>query len=238
MIIDTRCPSGIPGFDNLCEGGFVRESMNCVLGGPGAGKTIFLLQFLYQGLKEYKEKGLYVSFEPDTLEIFKDANRLGWNFEKLDAKGEIKFVNISPETTVLDLKREVTNLISKYDVKRICFDPINLFTAAENNNTKIRINLVDIVNLLKRLNVTVLVSNESDGTDAGEAGIVLNDIKTQYIKFLSDGLIELYSSGLGGITDRALRIVKMRRTNHVRGPVPMQIKDNGINILSSKNNRA
>ena len=40
-----RCPTGIAGFDNLCEGGLVADSANLVVGNAGAGKTTFLLQF-------------------------------------------------------------------------------------------------------------------------------------------------------------------------------------------------
>ena len=46
-----------------------------------------------------------------------------------------------------------------------------------------------------------------------------------------DGFITLHSMGIGGVSDRAIRIVKMRRTNHSRGPVPMKIVDTGIVVL-------
>ena len=38
-ILKNRCPTGIPGFDVLCQGGFYKNSINAILGGPGAGKT-------------------------------------------------------------------------------------------------------------------------------------------------------------------------------------------------------
>ena len=44
-------------------------------------------------------------------------------------------------------------------------------------------------------------------------------------------IVNLYSSGLGGVSDRAVRITKMRRTNHKRGPVPFKITDDGIKVL-------
>ena len=37
-------------------------------------------------------------------------------------------------------------------------------------------------------------------------------------------------SGLGGESDRALRITKMRRTDHYRGPIPMEITNQGIKL--------
>jgi hypothetical protein len=34
-----------------------------------------------------------------------------------------------------------------------------------------------------------------------------------------------------GVADRSLRILKMRRTNHIRGQVGMVINETGINLV-------
>ena len=91
-----RCPTGIHGFDKLCEGGLVRGSVNSILGGPGAGKTTFLLQFLWNGVHMHNENGLFISFESDVEDIFKDAIPLGWDFSKLDQEGKCKFIKMAP----------------------------------------------------------------------------------------------------------------------------------------------
>ena len=232
-----RCHSGIEGFDDLCEGGFVRNSVNCIVGGPGSGKTIFLLQFLYNGVTLYKENGVYVSFEEDVQELYKDGLKVGLTIEEHDRNNEIKIVKISPYTTLSELKKELTFLTARYDVKRICFDPVNLFGKSEEKDSKIRMMLVDMTSLLKRFDVTTLLSAETTTGDVEEIGIVSSaDDGINHVKFLSDSLVHLHSSGLGGVSDRAVRIVKMRRTNHTRGPVPMQITNKGI-VLLKKNGR-
>ncbi len=230
-----RCPSGIPGFDTLCEGGFVRNSVNAIMGGPGAGKTIFLLQFLHEGATTYKENGLYISFEPDVFELYKDAAVFGWDLQKLEQKGQFAFMKISPETDIRELHKELTKLITKYEIRRICFDPISLFGAAQGNEAKTRELIFDLASLLKRLGATVILSSETVPGDAEETPVASSlDVSGHFIKFLVDGLINLYSSGLGGVTDRALRIAKMRRTNHIRGPIPMQIADDGMKVIKGR----
>ena len=42
-----RCPTGIEGFDRICQGGFVRNSDNLIIGGPGSGKTTLGRCLLY-----------------------------------------------------------------------------------------------------------------------------------------------------------------------------------------------
>lgn len=233
-VLVDRCPSGVPGFDNIAEGGFVRGSLNSILGDAGAGKTIFLLSFLYHGAVEHKENGIYVSFEPDVVDLYKDAQRFGWDFQKLDSLGKVKFFKISPHTQAAEIKRELTKLIAKYDIKRVCFDPIGLFQAGEENGAKIRMEIFDLMSLLKRLNVTVLLADENPNIGENSGGMASADQKSQYTRFLADGLVDIFSSGLGGVGDRAVRITKMRRTSHSRGPVPMKISDDGMEVLSKQ----
>src|SRR6266545_4644102 len=58
---DSRIATGIPGFDEMLEGGFPAGSLISLAGRPGTGKTIFGSQFLFYGAKELKEPGMYVS---------------------------------------------------------------------------------------------------------------------------------------------------------------------------------
>lgn len=229
-----RCPSGIPGFDDMCNGGFVRSSVNGIMGGPGAGKTIFLLQFLHNGAVMYKENGLYISFEPDVVELYKDARVFGWDMEKLEGKGQIAFMKISPSTDITELNKELTKLIAKYEIKRVCMDPISFFGIAQKDEARTREMLFNLSSLMKRLGVTGLLANETSASDAEEITSSSGGVREQYVKFLVDGLVDIYSSGLGGVSDRAIRIAKMRRTNHSRGPTPMEITSEGIKVLSQK----
>jgi circadian clock protein KaiC len=229
-----RCKTGIPGFDELCEGGFVSESINAVLGGPGAGKTTFLLQFLWNGVNEFGENGLYISFEPEVESIHEDARTYGWDFTKLDANGKCRFIRMSPNTNISDLKTELTKLVSKYDVRRVCFDPISVLTMTFEKDSDIREIIFDLASLLKRMKVTVLIADETvDGT-MDNFTLGSGNTRTDFVKFLVDGLVNLYSAGLGGESDRAIRITKMRRTNHVRGPVAFRITDKGVVVSKGK----
>ena len=47
-----RVSSGVPGFDELVEGGLLKDRLYVVSGPPGSGKTTFSSQFITQGAKE------------------------------------------------------------------------------------------------------------------------------------------------------------------------------------------
>lgn len=227
-VID-RCPTGIQGYDDLCQGGFVRNSDNLIVGGPGSGKSTFLLQFLYKGATQYNENGLYCSFEPDIVDTLNDAMAYGWDFTKLSSEGRIKFMRFSPETSVEELKRELTKMIAQGDIKRICFDPISVFALNISEQGKIRQKIFELSSLMKRLKVTTVFVDESLEGDIGETKQG-EWTKTDILRFLSDSVSVFYETGIAGVGDRAVRIAKMRRTAHERRAIGMQIRDKGIEI--------
>lgn len=224
-----RCATGIQGFDGLCEGGLVADSANLVVGNAGAGKTTFLLQFLYNGVMKYDEKGLYVSFEPEVAELYKAGKKQGMDFEALDEQGKCSFLKLDNKMSLKEVEKTLMNFVVKNDIKRICFDPINVFAIGLKDGIGVRSQIYELVSILKKLAVCVVIAGEAEEEKSeGEASLEEDVIFTKY---LVDGVIELFSSGLGGEGDRALRISKMRMTNHTRGPVGMKIDSTGIKVL-------
>jgi circadian clock protein KaiC len=57
-----KAPSGIAGFDELRGGGLPHGRSTLLAGGAGSGKTIFALQFLVHGARDFKEPGIFVAF--------------------------------------------------------------------------------------------------------------------------------------------------------------------------------
>ncbi|MCK4313278.1 KaiC 1, partial [Candidatus Bathyarchaeota archaeon] len=58
-----KIATGIRGLDELVGGGFPEGRVILIIGGPGAGKTIMCSQFLYKGISEYQENGVFVSLD-------------------------------------------------------------------------------------------------------------------------------------------------------------------------------
>lgn len=224
--VEKRIKTGVPGFDVLCDGGLIQDSLNLLVGNAGAGKTTFLLQFLYNGATKFDENGLYVSFEPEVFDLYRAGKKQGMDFEKLDKSGKCKFIKINEDMSIKSMQEKITKIISKYDIKRICFDPINVLEVVLPKEVSVRKQIYDFLSILKQLGVCVLIAGESDEESSSGAYTLTEEIR--FSKYAVDGVIELFSSGLGGEGDRALKISKMRMTNHYRGPVGMRITSQGV----------
>jgi predicted ATP-dependent serine protease len=49
-----KLATGIEGFDELSRGGLPRHRTSLLIGGPGAGKTVFALQCLVNGARRHR----------------------------------------------------------------------------------------------------------------------------------------------------------------------------------------
>jgi circadian clock protein KaiC len=74
------------GFDAIAGGGLPRNRTSLILGGPGGGKTVFALQTLVNGARQFGEPGIFVAFEENSRRILANAASFGWNVPKLEKK--------------------------------------------------------------------------------------------------------------------------------------------------------
>lgn len=124
-----RVRTGIGGFDGLIEGGFPAGSNVLLTGLPGTGKTIFALQYLYNGAMN-GENGIYVTLDESFDMIKGQAKQFGWDFDKLEAENKIAFISVRLGRTKLDIFDQIREARDKVNAKRVVFD--NLATYAVN----------------------------------------------------------------------------------------------------------
>src|ERR1700758_1777270 len=79
----SKGATGSEGFDEISRGGLPRNRTSLVMGGPGAGKTVFALQALVNAARERKQPGIFVAFEEGPGAIFANAAAFGWGLPAL-----------------------------------------------------------------------------------------------------------------------------------------------------------
>jgi len=214
--VAERTPSFIPGLDKLIGGGFVKRSVNLISGGAGTGKSVFCMQFLHAGAINGGENGLYVSFEENLDDLKEDASHFGFDFDQLEEQKRVKFIFLSPYA-LQNFKEELSTEVSIIDAKRVVIDSTSTFGMGLDSSYEVRKELYALAKELKKLKCTTLLTSEV----AGEAPIDSSSggglSRFGVEEFVADSVITLHYGGLGGSNDRALRVVKMRRTNHTKG---------------------
>jgi len=74
-----KVPTGIPGLDEITNGGLPAGRPTLVCGGPGSGKTLLGITFLVNGAVQFDEPGVLMSFEENAEELAEDVGSLGFD---------------------------------------------------------------------------------------------------------------------------------------------------------------
>lgn len=225
-----RVKTGIAGLDEMLCGGFLPNSANLVEGAPGTGKTTIALQFIYNGIMDYNEPGLIISFEEFPTQYYHDAAQFGWDLKKLEEEGKLKILFSTPETIleeIRDPKGELTETIEKLGIKRFVIDSVTHFVSLTQDTIELRDIERFIINGFKRENVTSVLIRENDSV----LGYTVTAFNSK-IPFVVDSYIFLRYVEVESEIQKALTIIKMRGSDHQKDIRRYRCTENGIEVES------
>jgi len=226
-----RIQTGIPGLDELIEGGIPVGSTVLISGGAGAGKTIFATQFIYEGAKQFSEPGLLVSLEGNVKNITWNMENFNWDIKELQDKDLMKIYRLnldslrytsSFEEQVEFINKEletIANMVKEMGATRLVVDSTTALAVWIKDQSAMRGILFRFANSLKDFGCTSLMTAETSGgkTDFSAFGVE---------EYVADSVIALYFSP----PNRSIFIRKMRGTNHSKKVHPLDISKKAITI--------
>ncbi|MCL5427818.1 MAG: AAA family ATPase [Candidatus Marsarchaeota archaeon] len=236
-----RVKTGIPGFDELVEGGIPKGSFVVLTGGPGTGKTILASQFLAGGIAN-GENGIFVSVEQSKEEIIAQAAQFGWDFAKMEKEGKLKIMCLGLSDLFGSATLEIVeNAIRDDHYSRVVIDSItSLILTPTSPQTIVRLmgqkvsadSIMELrrasasvfIDRVKRLGATTLgIAQKIEGMP----GLTADTIS----EFKCDGLVMLSIVETGGDVSRTLKVLKMRSSNNDLNTKKFSItEDTGIVI--------
>ncbi|MEM3134962.1 MAG: ATPase domain-containing protein, partial [Candidatus Bathyarchaeia archaeon] len=87
-----RVLTGIPGFDEILNGGIPKRNVVLLAGGPGTGKSIFGYQYLFNGLVR-NQPGVLVALEEHPVQIRLSMAQFGWDIVPYEERGKFAMVD-------------------------------------------------------------------------------------------------------------------------------------------------
>jgi circadian clock protein KaiC len=226
-----KTPTGIQGFDEITNGGLPAGRPTLVCGGAGCGKTLFGMEFLVRGATQFKEPGVFMSFEETNEELINNVASLGFDLEKLirEKKIALDHVHIErseiEETGEYDLEGLFIRLgyaIDSIGAKRVVLDTIESLFAGLPNQLILRAELRRLFRWLKDKNVTAIITGERGDETLTRQGLE---------EYVSDCVILLDHRVTEQTSTRRLRVVKYRGSLHGTNEYPFLIDETGFSVL-------
>jgi KaiC/GvpD/RAD55 family RecA-like ATPase len=228
-----KVPTGIEGFDVLADGGFPHNSVNMVSGPSGSAKSLFCLQFIFNGAEQFSEPGIYVSYEESANILRMTLKNFGMNTEPHETNGNMNIVDIgemrklSKGDEFLDfdsLESMLSGLIDATGAKRLVVDSLAVLGLHYDKLNDFRRELFQFGRFLSEKEITSLLVTEAD--DSGTL------TRFGIEQFIADSFIYLGLDNVKGELRRTIVVRKMRLTNHDVCVHPFLITNKGLKISS------
>ena len=201
-----RISTGIPDLDPLIEGGIPKGSTVMIAGKSGSGKTILCAQFVYYGLTNKNENGLYISFSESKAQFYTNIKTLGMDFDKFERQGKFTFLDFTSLTKdgIQDILEEILATITTTNPKRVVLDSFSAISLAFEHQTEARNAIHVLLGKIMRSegSTSLLVMEIPHGTQNIGYGIEESVV---------DGVIQL-EHGEDNTSPIILRVFKMRGT--------------------------
>jgi circadian clock protein KaiC len=219
----VRISSGNQELDDMCGGGFFRDSVTLVSGATGTGKTLTVAQFL-QGGAANGEKCLLLAFEESRAQLVRNATGWGFDFEQMERDGLLRVVCDYPDLSGLeDWLVTIQGIITEFGPQRMALDSLS---ALENVGTlkAFREFVIGLTSFIKHREITGMFT-ATTGTLMGGDSITESNIST-----LTDSIILLRYVEMFGDVKRGLTVLKMRGSAHDKAIREFTISKDGMHV--------
>jgi circadian clock protein KaiC len=225
----AKLPTGIQGFDEISHGGLPRNRTTLLMGGPGAGKTVFALQTLVNAARQRDEPGIFVAFEETSRQIIANASCFNWNLEQSKNKLFFLEAQLSPEVVQageFDLKGMLAMIKAKkkeIGARWIVFDGVDvLLTLLRNPIAEMR-EIYRIRDWLADNELSAIVTAKiDDGTLEGS--------NYGFMQFMMDCVIRLSRRLEHGVSLHRIEIAKYRGSDFAAGEYPVSFGPSGMEV--------
>jgi len=220
---EIRVTSGNSTLDEMCGGGFFRDSVILVSGATGTGKTLMSTQFVGAGAAS-AERSLLFAFEESREQLIRNAKAWGRNFEEMEQQGLLKVVCEYPEAAGLeDHLIKMRDQIEEFEPDRVVVDS---FSALERVSSLkgFREFVIGLTSFIKHKEITGLVTATTSSLLGGTS------ITEAHISTITDSIILLRYVEMLGEMRRGLTVLKMRGSMHTKDIREFSIDKDGMHI--------
>jgi circadian clock protein KaiC len=213
-----RARTGVPGLDEILQGGLAEGRVFLLEGTPGTGKTTMALRFLVEGGRA-GEQGLYITLSETSRELQVTADSHGWTLGD-----RIEIFEVVPPESLLDADQQQSLLYSsdlelgettkaifeaveRSKARRVVLDSLSEIRLLAQSSLRYRRQILALKHYFSRQGATVLMLDD-----------LTTDTLDKTVHSIAHGVVRLeqLTPAYGG-ERRRLRVVKYRAQGYRGG---------------------
>jgi circadian clock protein KaiC len=226
-----KLATGIEGFDELSRGGLPRHRTSLLIGGPGAGKTVFALQCLVNAARRQRAPGIFVAFEESLPRIMVNGATFDWGLASLAAKDLFFFdAHLSPTLVKagdFDLAGMLAMLTAKkkeIDAQWIVFDGIDVLLTLLQDRAAEMQELYRIRDWLADNALTAIITAKLENRTFQEAA------HYGFLQFMVDCVVRFERRQEDRVSAQSIQITKYRGSGYAAAEFPVSFGPAGIEV--------
>jgi circadian clock protein KaiC len=223
-----KVATGVHGLDTVLKGGLPAGRATLLCGGPGTGKSVLALEFLYRGALE-GEPGIFVTFEERADAVRENAATLGWDLAALERSGKLfifearltrEAVNAG-DFNLSGLLSIIAGKARRMKARRLVFDALDVLMRVYRDPYRERDELYALHNWLSNLGVASIITAKMYEDDHSTGHY-------EFLHYMADCVINLEQRVQDRIATRLLLVIKYRGSDFGRNENPFIIIDDGV----------
>ena len=211
----TRVTTGVPGLDELVNGGYFVASTTLVVGISGAGKSVMALQYIAEGARR-GERSLMITLDEPPAQVLRNAHAIGIDLQSFIDRGLVHLWYEPPQEMEIDRHfAQIEAIVETFKPRRAVIDSLSTYGSSLGATERsFRDFFHAIVALMKEHQITAVYNHENP--EMLGMSSMMGEFK---VSSLVDNIILMNWVELGDSFRHALTVAKMRamptsRTTH------------------------
>jgi circadian clock protein KaiC len=232
MSASSMARTGVPGLDDILNGGLASGRLFLMEGSPGSGKTTMAMRFLMEGAAQ-GERTLYITLSETEQELRHAAASYGWTFDD-----SVKIFELVPPESLLDAHQQ-QSLLYSFDLElgettKLIFDAVE-----QSGATRIVLDSLSEIRLLAQSSLRYrrqVLALKHYYARRGATVLMLDDLTTEAldktVHSIAHGVLQLEELAPDyGPERRRLRVAKYRARAYRGGYHDFVIRNDGATVF-------